>query len=190
MFEKKTYKKIFIFLGVFLLTPPLAYVGVIEYMKNTMNGFNCRIFSKKKYGEIIERINSEPVYQLMPGEKTINLNLNFNLLPIYQDHTFIIESTIPSKGRSNTIYRGPYKRKINLTVGENFFNNGAKPDFWGGDTLQFYFYINKQRTTCGAYQDGGDLIWKPNANVYIDFLPWREIDESVGRPISYKVRID
>jgi hypothetical protein len=115
---------------------------------------------------------------------TVHFNLDEDLLA---DTMMTIESmTADLRAGNGLIYRGPYKKSILLRLGSELLDDGGL----GVDSLSFRFFDRGSHEICIQEQDSDAQYWKPNANVYIDFLDHRELDPEIGTPIGYKVRVE
>ena len=153
-----------------------------------MKAMNCRARASAEFEARVAEENARRLYTPKDEKSSFLVTLHFNLDDsLLADTVMTIESAAADLATGNgLLYRGPYKESLSLRIGNELLDQGRS----GMDNLAFRFFNRKNHEICVQEQEGGALYWKPNANVHIDFLVRKEIDNRSGTPIAHKVRID
>lgn len=153
-----------------------------------MKAMNCRPRASAEFEARVAEENARHLYTPKDEKSSFSVTLHFNLDDsILADTVMTVESAAADLATGNgLLYRGPYKKAFSLRIGNELLDEGRS----GMDNLAFRFFNRKNHEICVQEQEGGALYWKPNANVYIDFLDHKEIDNRSGTPIAHKVRIE
>ena len=172
-----------LFLSVVLLA---TYVGFNEYSRYTMRAMNCEKLSPKEFDKLLAEKLAEPMYAANPNEPSAPVTFKFNLEPALLSDTILI---IESNNVERYVYRDQYQDEIVIQAGQDLLQGG--PELLDGrrgyDSFTFVVLNKKMREIC--VDEHGAPFWQANKKVYIDFLPFRELDK-IGLPVTFKVRIE
>jgi hypothetical protein len=154
-----------------------------------MKALNCEKLTHEEFNKLLTESISRPIYTVNPNESISPVAFHFNFSAAWlNDAIFIIDSD----KAGGYVYRGPYQDKIVIQAGEYLLSNKGRNDtsylLSGGDTLSFIFLNKKTNETCAGVHES-EPFWQANKNVYIDLLPFRELNK-IGLPVSFKVRIE
>jgi hypothetical protein len=157
------------------------------FKAQAMNAMNCESRPPAEFAARIAEESARVPYTAKDAESSFPVTFHFNLdEAVLSDTVMTIESTVTRLKAGNALlYRGPYKETLVLRIDKELFDEGRE----GLDNFGFAFFNRQNREICVQEQDSGALYWKPNANVYIDFLDRRELDKEIGTPVGHKVRI-
>lgn len=154
---------------------------------NPMQAMNCQ---QRTAAELETRIAEESArlpYKPRDYESSFPVTLHFNLEePSLPSSSMTIESLAAYlKTGNGLLYHGPYRKSISVRIGNELFDQGQH----GVDSLSFRFFNRKNHEICVQEQDSSASYWKPNANVHIEFIAHRDIDQRSGPPIGHKVSV-
>lgn len=155
---------------------------------NPMQAMNCQ---QRTSAELETRITEESArlpYKPRDDESSFPVTLHFNLEePPLSNALMTIESSAAYlKTGNGLLYHGPYRKSISVRIGNELLDQGQR----GVDSLSFRFFNRQKHEICVQEQDNSASYWKPNANIHIEFLDRREIDQRSGTPIGHKVSIE
>lgn len=152
-----------------------------------MKAMNCRQRTSVELETRIAEESARVLYKPQDDKSSFAATLHFNLeAPSLSDAIMTIESSAAYlKTGNGLLYYGPYRNSISVRIGNELLDHGQH----GIDSLSFRFFNRKNHEICVQEQDNNALYWKPNANVHIEFLDHREIDERSGTPIGHKVSV-
>lgn len=152
---------------------------------------NCEKLSPQEFDKNLAERLSEPVYAASKNEPTSPVTFHFNFgfgAAQLNNAIFIIDSDKVG----GLVYRGSYLNNIVIQAGEYLLSDKGRNDtgylLKGGDTLSFLFLNKETHEICG-FSHESEPFWQANKNVFIDLLPFRELNE-IGLPVSFKVRIE
>lgn len=146
-----------------------------------MNAFVCKQLTPEAIQIEIAAKKNGKRYAPANGEITLPVTMHLNMATEFIGDVFF---TIRSNKTRSLVYGDKFQKKIIFQVGQELLENGST------DNLTFSFYDTKTNKVCIAAQQIGYDFWKPNSNVHVDFLAFRETDAETGLPMSFKVRLE
>jgi hypothetical protein len=180
--SKQDSKRKYLWTGLCALFIALAaYLLFNEYARHTMKALNCSSRTLDEMKKRVAEVSSLPVYTPAAGKPKHAVTFHFNFLT---EVTGEVLMTMQSYKLEQLVYRGPLQKKISIEAGDELLTEG------GADNFKFRFIKLGTNEICSWEQERGAQVWKPNAKVFFDFLPQRELDTETGVPIAYKVRVE
>jgi hypothetical protein len=145
-----------------------------------MHAFNCEKVTPSELKNSIQELTHQATYKPSPDEVTKKVNLHFNLKQVLLSDIYF---SIYSQKIEQYIYAGLFTPTLSIEANDNLLKDK------GGDVLIFQFFRKDTGEICTWENDGGDIVWISNANVHVNFLATRELDEN-NLPIAFKVSIE
>lgn len=174
-------RKTFWVFAVLLLVASIGFGGsliVKEHMKNTLRALNCMDAPPEKVLLVIEDESARQMYQPAHGERTVPVEIQFNLAPAAMDDVHIF---MTSKKTNQMIYRGSYKQELKVQAGNALLESD------GMDTFRFVFVNAKKGMICSGEQEVFGRAWRVDRPARIEFLPYRELDADIQTPVIWKI---
>lgn len=146
-----------------------------------MSAMNCEIYDQERFDEILAIELSENKARIPTAEEPSKVG-SFSLKDFGAsangDDSIL---SIRSDQAGGTIYIGPFKEQVKITMPENLFSAN------GRDNFSIMVANKRTKQICSAEHSG--YFWQPERQVTIKMLKHRELDKN-GYPVAFSVSYD
>lgn len=177
---RRRAKIISLFLVFFALFPIVSYCVFIEFSRYSMRAMNCEVLSVHEFNLRLNEALIQPKYLADKKYGVSQVRFHFNLEPELIDGAVLV---VESDRAGRAIYSGDYKKSIVVQAGYELLNEN------GSDNFKFIIFNKKNHEIC-SFEHGSTPFWQAGKDVYIDFLPFRELDPATGEAVAFKVRVE
>ena len=145
-----------------------------------MRAMNCEKLSPDEFNKDLAQWMALPIYSADPNGLASPVTFHFNLAATLLPDTFLV---IESLKAHRAIYRATYRNEFTIQAGQELLRDK------GADNFKILLFNKKNYEIC-VFEQESPHYWQAGKHVYIDFLPFRELDPQTGEPVAYKVRIE
>ena len=122
---------------------------------------------------------SQTEYTTQPGEALAPVTFHFDLGTIVRSDTIMV---ILSNSSQRIIYKKAYQSPFTIQAGSAILEGK------GFDHFKILFFNTKTHEVYVGEHEAA--FWQAHKHIYIELLPFREMDTEIGVPVAFKVRVE
>ncbi|UOF17345.1 hypothetical protein IEQ11_12250 [Lysobacter capsici] len=140
----------------------------------------CQQLGRGEFDELLKEEASKGVARATEGGQAKKISFNIDSASA-QD---VLISVYSTRSGETPLYHGKYSNTVEVLPSSDLFRDG------GMDNFYFKFFDQKNARVCSQMQDGGAAYWEQGKNIRIEFLPQKDIDPDIGRPIGHRAHLE
>lgn len=145
-----------------------------------LQSIRCQQFDRGEFDGMLKEEVSKGVLRAMESGRATRISFNIDRASA-QD---VLVSVYAARAGAMPLYHGKVVGTIEVYPSNDLFRDE------GMDNFHFRFFDQKNARVCAQMQDGGAVYWRRGRNIRIEFLPRKELDADIGRPIGHRVHLE